>query len=105
MWETFKDGIQSIIDFFYSIFLSFIEFAKDFILFAVELLMKAAFSLISLVGDGLGALDPLQYISAIPDETKAFMAMAGFNESMGIIVGAIGIRILLQLIPFVRLGS
>ena len=105
MWQSFKDGIQSIIDFFYQMFLSMVDVWKDMVFFILETLFTVAIALLSLVGEGIEALNPLVYINAIPDETKAFMAMSGFNECMSILVVAIGIRLILQLIPFVRFGS
>lgn len=105
MWQSIKDAVQAILDFFYALFLSLVDLLKDLLFFVLETLFTIVIALVSLVGNGFESLNPLQYFSAIPDETKAFMAMAGFNECMSILVGAISIRIILQLIPFVRLGS
>jgi hypothetical protein len=105
MWESIKDGFQSIIDFLYQIVLSVFDFLKDFLWWVLDNLMYAAISLLDLTGEGFAALNPLQYINAIPDETKGMLAMIGFNEVMSIIIAAIIIRFILQLIPFVRWGS
>lgn len=105
MWETLKDWWQAIVDFLYALVLTIFDFLKDFLWFVLDNLIRAAVGMLDLVGEALAALNPLQYISAIPAETQAMMAMSGFNEAMGIIVAAIGVRFILQLIPFVRWGS
>lgn len=105
MWESIKEFFQGLIDFIYRIFLSIVDFLKDLLMFVLDSLFDAVIFLLNTLEDLTEAMNPLEYISAIPDETKSFMAMVGFNESMAIIVTAILIRLTLQLIPFVRLGS
>jgi hypothetical protein len=107
--------IQSIIDTFVSfwaalvglvekVFTSLLTMLKDVLLWVLD-------QLLSLVTTLLGAVD-LSAISQdygifqqIPDSTLNMMGLCGFAQCMGIVGGAIIIRILLQLIPFVRLGS
>ena len=43
--------------------------------------------------------------SGLPAETLEVISAIGISTAFGIIVTAIGIRIMLQLIPFTRLGS
>lgn len=105
MWETIKEAFQSVIDFLYACVLSIFDFLKDLFWWVLDMLMYIAIGFLDLTGEAFSALNPLQYISAIPPETKAMMAMTGFNEAMSIIVSAIIIRFTLQLIPFVRWGS
>ena len=105
MWETIKQWWQTCVDFFYRIVLTVFDFFKDFLFYCLDTLMSIAIGFLDLVGTGFGTLNPLQYFSQIPAETQAMMQATGFNDCMTIIVTAIGIRFLLQLIPFVRWGS
>lgn len=45
------------------------------------------------------------YWAQVPAEILSILSVLGFAEAMGIIASAIVIRLGLQLIPFVRLGS
>lgn len=105
MWQNLKNWWQAMVDFFYRLLLTVFDFLKDFFFWVIDNLMAGAIVLLDLLGEGFAGLNPLSYINAIPAETQAMMAMTGFNEAMSIIVAAIGIRFLLQLIPFVRWGS
>ena len=105
MWEKFKEWWQAFVDFLYDLLLTAMTLTSDMALWIFEQLMKGAIALSDTLGDGLEALNPATYISAIPEDTKAMMAMSGFNESMSILVVALGIRIVIQLIPFIRWGS
>jgi hypothetical protein len=105
MWQFIKDLFQSLLDFIYRIFISIMDFFKDLLFFVLDSLLDGVIFVLESVGDIGTALNPLEYISAIPNETRAFMAMVGFNEIMTILVTAILIRLTLQLIPFVRLGN
>lgn len=58
--------------------------------------------------NGLGSFaqfDPTSYFSLLPAEVINFMGLIGFGEALTIIMSAIGIRLVLQLVPFTRLGS
>lgn len=105
MLNWFAQKWNELIDYLYQIFTSAVAFLKDFLWWVLDMLYGAVIMIL----DGLGALfdglNPLQYISAIPPETQYYMQICGFNESMSMIVTALIIRMLLQLIPFVRLGS
>ena len=50
-------------------------------------------------------MDFTQYIDAIPIEIKQVMALCGVTTASTMIVASLGVRIILQLIPFTRLGS
>lgn len=78
---------------------------KDVFLFAFEQVMI----LITFILDGMGALfeglDFTHYMTGIPSGTAWVMSQIGIGQATTMIIGAITIRMLLQLIPFVRLGS
>lgn len=46
-----------------------------------------------------------QWWGGMPAEILNMLGLIGFGEAMAIIVAAISIRLVLQLIPFTRLGS
>lgn len=79
--------------------------AKDAMLFIFEQMMI----LITFILNGMGALfdglDITSYIAGIPSGTAWVLSQIGIGQALSMIIGAITIRIMLQLIPFVRLGS
>ncbi len=80
-------------------------FMQDCFLWAFEQVMI----LLTLILDGMGALfsglNITQYFDGIPPEVGWVMNQCGLGTASGMIVSAIGIRVMLQLIPFTRLGS
>ncbi len=59
--------------------------------------------------DGVGAmLQPFgiqDLFSSLPPDVRGMMNAIGLPEALGMIISAITIRLFMQLIPFVRLGS
>lgn len=98
VWEAFlswgKALVLTVYDMFKDVFYSILQILMDL----VELLLVGLGSLFS-------AMDLTQYISAIPPDVANIMGLIGIGQAMTIIIGAIVIRVCLQLIPFVRLGS
>jgi len=105
MLDTVFEWFSSILDFLAEMVDAVFLFFKDMLFWCLDQLFGFAISLLDLAGDGLGGLNPLSYIDAIPDSTKYIMQLVGFNECMSMIVTALIIRFVLQLIPFVRWGS
>jgi hypothetical protein len=105
MWDAIERFFQALVDFIYRIFLSIVDFFKDFFLWIIDSIFDIVIYLLEGMEDLTTALNPLEYINQIPDETRAIMTMVGFNECMVIITSALLIRLVLQLIPFTRLGS
>jgi len=50
-------------------------------------------------------LNVAQYIPALPADVVNLMGLLGVGQALGLIFGAIVIKVILQLIPFTRLGS
>lgn len=92
-------------DFFYSLILSLQTIIKDAAIWLFDSFMSLAVTVLGGMGDMFSALNVAQYISAIPPDVQNVLALIGLGECTGMIIVAIGIRLLLQLIPFVRLGS
>jgi hypothetical protein len=72
-------------------------------------IMDTISSLVSMILNGLGnsyaSMDLLPALSFLPPEVSNIMGLIGLGQCMALIVAAIGIRVILQLIPFTRLGS
>jgi|LUME01.1.fsa_nt_gb hypothetical protein len=105
MWQSVKDFGQWIVDIIYQGVLTLTTFIADVFFVVLESVMTGAIALLDTFGTGLDGLNPTSYIQAIPSEVKGMMVATGFNECISIIVTAIGIRMILQIIPFVRWGS
>lgn len=105
MLDWLANKWNEFVDYLYQIFTSAVDFLKDFLWFVLDNLFGAVLFIIDGLGSLFAGLNPLQYFSIIPPEVQYYMAICGFNESMGMIVTALSIRFMLQLIPFVRLGS
>ena len=97
MWTAFTDLLKSLLltlwdmlaDFFCLIF----EMVFDFVLYILD----GFFSMFA-------SLNIIQYIS-FPSDVSNIIGLIGLGQCMSFVVTALTIRFLLQLIPFVRLGS
>ncbi len=105
MLSWFADRWNDFIDFMYRCILTVTDALRDTLIW----LFDSTFNLLIYAVDGLGSmfngLNFTQYMALIPDETKQILAITGISEAMTMVITCIIIRILLQLIPFVRLGS
>jgi hypothetical protein len=105
MLDFFAELWNDFVDFSYSLLLSLLVMLKDLFYFILE----QVFDLALLVLDGMGTLfnglNISQYMSALPTQTISIISVIGLGEAMGMIVTCLSIRMLLQLIPFIRLGS
>lgn len=101
----FVERWNDFIDFTYRFLLTFVDAFKDIAFWFVESLMDVAIYAIDGTGSMVGGLDFTQYIDALPVETKQVLALTGISEAMAMVISCILIRMILQLIPFVRFGS
>ncbi|WP_211364175.1 DUF2523 family protein [Propionivibrio limicola] len=89
---------------FVACFVSLFDMGKDLLCWCLE-------QVLSITASAIGAIDVSgmqslgSWWSAVPAEVLNIMGLIGFGYAMGIIASAIGIRLVLQLIPFTRLGS
>lgn len=97
-WLSFKTWAQSLV-------LTISDMLKDVFLWIMEQL----FSVVLIALDGMGSLfeglNVAPYLTALPSGARWMLDVIGFGTAMGMIVSAIIIRVMLQLIPFTRLGS
>lgn len=72
-------------------------------------LLDQALSLVEVILNSVAfdfsVFDLTQYMTALPAEVTNMLSLIGLGTGLGIILAAIGIKVLLQLIPFTRLGS
>ncbi|GAA7764753.1 hypothetical protein RN01_02215 [Cupriavidus sp. SHE] len=82
-------------------------FGTDLVCWAFESFLKLTQVILNgLPGtDAFAALNPAQYISAAPPELVNMIGLMRVGEGLAMILAAIGIKLVLQLIPFTRLGS
>ncbi len=98
VWNSFERWGKSAM-------LTLFDIIKDFLFFILETLLEVVQLILNGLGSLFNAMNFAQYISAIPPDVSNIMGLMGLGQAMTMIVGAIGIRVVLQLIPFVRLGS
>lgn len=94
-----------LIDILMSFALTIFELIKDAFLIIFDMFLGLTVVLLDGVGTAMQSIEITQYFSALPGEVQGVLAAVGLGEAVGLIVAALGIRILLQLIPFTRLGS
>ena len=104
--EKIGDFIEWLFKLFPRLVEAFFTMLKDVFLWCIEQIL----SLVSYLLDGITGFDSIigaagSIWSGIPPEALQVMQAIGLGTALGIIGTAILIRIALQLIPFVRLGS
>jgi hypothetical protein len=93
------------VDYLYQIFKSAVDFFRDFFWWMLDNLFGAVIVILDGMRSLFEGLNPLQYVSSIPPETQYYMNVCGINDALSLITTSLIIRMTLQLIPFVRLGS
>ena len=91
--------------FFYDLVLSIQAIFKDIFMWIFENILDLSLLAINGLDSFFAGLDVAQHINALPPEVSYYASALGLSQAMGMIILAITIRILLQLIPFVRHGS
>lgn len=104
------DKIDAVIDWFFELIPRLIDalvlMYKDMFLWCLEQLLSLAKGVL----DGITGFDDIIAQAAtiwagVPPEVMTVVQAIGLGTALTIITGAIMIRLVLQLIPFVRLGS
>lgn len=86
-------------------FAAFWLLGTDLGVWIFEQFMGLSIAILNSLSFDFDSLNVTKYITALPPETVNMMGLIGLGQAMAIIIGAIGVRIVLQLIPFTRLGS
>lgn len=90
---------------FQSFFLTLWDAAGDFFLWIMDMVMTLGVTILNGVTSVLELTDFTQYLSMMPIETLNIIQLLGLPTCVTMIMTAASIRLLMQLIPFVRLGS
>ena len=93
------------VDFFYSIIISLVDMLKDLFFWLYETVTDALLVLVNSLSDIFDIFDITSYLSALPADTLNIMGLIGIDTISSMIVSCLLVRFILQLIPFVRLGS
>lgn len=109
LFEAIEAFIKWLSDLVTQVFVSLFTLLQDVVYFALATLLKFAGNLIKTASDSLGitqlASTIASYWSMVPPEVQGILQAIGIPTAFAIIVTGIIIRFVLQLIPFIRLGS
>ena len=89
---------------FVAVFEALWDLLRDALTWPFEQIMDVAVSAVQAL-DLSGLTGLAQGWGSLPGDVINILALLGVGEAAAIILAAIGIRLVLQLIPFVRLGS
>lgn len=103
-WLQIKTALVWIGDLFTDLFLAAWDFFMDGVCWVVESLLGLGVTAVGGMSTGVFT-DAAQVFQLIPVEVLNILALLGVGQAIAIITAAILIRFVLQLIPFVRLGS
>lgn len=101
--QKLTDLAQFIQDLHYAAFTALVDMLKDLVCWALDGLLSLAISAIESLD--LSALDGFNGWGSLPSEMINILMLMGLHQAIGIVLAAGAIRLILQLIPFVRLGS
>lgn len=105
MLDWFAERWNDFITWGLSLLLSVWDMFNDLICYVLEQLFNVVTVLISGISGAFTTFSITTYLEVLPSQMLNLMALIGVNEVSVIIVSAVIVRFLLQLIPFVRLGS
>ncbi len=103
--QWLKDLLQAIIDAIAAAFHGLLELLKDAVYWLFDLFMTV---IDSLIGTAIAAFEPIditQYMTGFPPEAAWVLGQVGVPQALIMIASGISIRLMLQLVPFTRLGS
>ena len=101
----FDDLYHEFTNFFYRLFLTLITVLEDLFFWIINTIFNGVVHVLSGLSNLFGQMDVSSYISSVPSQVSWVFIQVGLPNALLIISSAIGIRLILQLIPFVRLGS
>ncbi|MGF1794191.1 DUF2523 family protein [Photobacterium profundum] len=97
LWEQFKVFMLNIV-------YTLKDMLSDLVISIVEIFLSFLDSALDSVMVLLAPIDFQQYIN-LPPNVVGVLAMIGIPQCLGIITVALTVRLTMQLVPFVRLGS
>lgn len=103
--QWIKDILITLFNIIGSLLYSFLDFVYDAFCFVLENVFSIVSFLLSPIFAIFNNLSLAEYINMLPSEAVNILSIVGFAEATAMIAAALLVRFLLQLIPFVRLGS
>lgn len=100
--DTITGAIEWLLGLVKDVFLAVWDFASDVISYALEQVLGVV---VTLVGGISTSGIPTFSLAGLPDSMVNVLGLLGLGSCLSVIATAIGIRLAMQLIPFVRLGS
>ncbi|WP_417582113.1 DUF2523 family protein [Nitrincola sp.] len=107
--------MEKLVGFFKGLWDNFLTFMRDVLLTLFDAITEVFYFLFDMIlqfvitvlsgFEELGSFAVGPLLNQLPSESKQMLAAVGFTEAMGMIAAALIIRLIMQLIPFVRLGS
>ncbi|MDO6580581.1 DUF2523 family protein [Photobacterium sp. 2_MG-2023] len=94
-----------LLEFLYRMLLSGLEMLKDLFYLLFEQILAGAKMLAGSIANLLAPINLSQYLTGLPTEIGWVFGQLGLPQAIAMIITAITIRLILQLIPFTRLGS
>ncbi|NAW63911.1 DUF2523 family protein [Photobacterium halotolerans] len=105
MYDWIIDLFNMLLNFLYNLVVSLITMLKDLVYFMLEQLLEASKALVGMIANLLTPIDMSQYFTGLPSSIGWVFGQVGLPQAIAMIITAITIRLILQLIPFTRLGS
>jgi len=101
--KKLADILQWISDLFIAVFVALFDLVKDAFSWVFEQMLEIVID--ALEGIDVSGISATGGWGELPGEVLNILALLGVAQAVSIIVASIGIRLILQLIPFTRLGS
>ncbi len=99
------EAINAVLDFLYRLMITCIDLVADLVCGAVDAVLGVITEILSGFSGVADLVGISSIMSSLPTGFTNAMYFMGLPSCMGMLVTALGIRAVLQLIPFVRLGS
>lgn len=99
------DALKYITNLFHSMLLSLEQLIINLFYSLISELLSACISILNSFVDALEFLSFNEYFQYLPNEFMQAVGALGLNQAFAIMLSAHLIKIMLQLIPFVRLGA
>ncbi len=105
MWDWIVIQFETFINVLYNVYVSIRDVLFDIPPWILDQMLGISTGLLTSVLSILEPVDMSQYLTGLPSEVSWVLSITGIPQCIGIISTAIVVRLLLQLIPFTRLGS
>lgn len=102
--QWFRDSWEGVKEFVRQYYNSVFDMLKEVLYWLFDSMMDVSIVAMNSLGAMLD-FNPADYFAVIPAEVANIIGLIGLAEALTMITVSIVIRMLLQLIPFVRLGS